>query len=87
MDKATLEKLKADLYKIIIAQNEYEKEKKNKIKNSIDQTITKLKSKLCDNYNLITYDKGIEGEMYKTNLFIFDVEQIILKLEKNESKE
>ena len=80
MEKELLEKLKIDLNVIKLKQNEFNREKNNKNKNSIDATITHLKDRLVTNYNLMEHDLHIKSEIHNTDFFIHDVEMLILKI-------
>ena len=87
MEKETLSKLKDSLDEIRIKYNEYLRAKNKKEKESISTWLTILKNNLISNYNLMKYDLYIKSESYNTEYFLFDVNNIILKLEQEDGED
>lgn len=87
MEKDKLNNLKLSLSEIKIKQNELNREKNKKAKDSIDNQITMLKNNLISRFNLMEYDLHINMESHNTEFFIHDVESILLKLEEKHSEE
>ena len=85
MEKDKLNNLKLSLGEIKIKQNELNREKNKKAKDSIDNQITMLKNNLISRFNLMEYDLHINMESHNTEFFIHDVESILLKLEEKHS--
>lgn len=85
MTKETLENLKKDLDALKIKTFEKKRATRKKDRESIEEEIQHMTKRMLKNYDLIKYDSGITMEYYKTNFFIFDVEDIIREQEaKNE---
>ena len=84
MTKEKLEQLKADLNRIKVKKQEKKRAKKIKERDSIEAEIQYFTNKMITDYELIKYDSGIKMESYKTDFFIFDVEDIIRDLEDKE---
>lgn len=84
MKKEKIEQLKADLNRIKIKKQEKKRAKKIKERDSIEAEIQYFTNKMITDYELIKYDSGIKMESYKTDFFIFDVEDIIRDLEDKE---
>ncbi|MCZ8297685.1 MAG: hypothetical protein O9297_10765 [Flavobacterium sp.] len=80
MEKETISKLKDSLEEIRIKYNEYKKAKNKKEKESIINRLTILKNSLISRYDLMKYNLYIKSESYNTENFLFDVDNIILKL-------
>lgn len=87
MEKDKISNLKLSLGEIKIKQNELNREKNNKAKDSIDSQLTRLKNNLISNFNLMEYDLHINMEIHNTEFFIHDVESILLKLEEKYTEE
>jgi hypothetical protein len=87
MKKDKISNLKLSLGEIKIKQNEFNREKNKKAKDSIDSQLTMLKNNLMLNFNLIEYDLHISMEIHNTDFFIHDVESILSKLEEKQTEE
>lgn len=87
MEKDKISNLKLSLGEIKIKQNELNREKNKKAKDSIDSQLTRLKNNLISNFNLMEYDLHINMEIHNTDFFIHDVESILLKLEEKHMEE
>lgn len=87
MEKETLSKLKDSLDEIRIKYNEFLRAKNKKEKESISTWLTILKNNLISNYGLMKYDLYIKSESYNTEYFLFDVNNIILKLEQEDAED
>ncbi|MEC3905545.1 hypothetical protein VOI54_00800 [Tamlana sp. 2201CG12-4] len=84
MTTEILEKLKNDLDALKIKTFEKKRATRKKDRESIEEDIQFMTKRMLKNYELIKYDEGITMEYYKTNFFIFDVEDIIRNLEREE---
>lgn len=80
MTKEKLEQLKADLNRIKVKKQEKKRAKRIKERESIEAEIQHFTNKMIAEYELMKYDSGIKMESYKTDFFIFDVEDIIRDL-------
>jgi hypothetical protein len=86
MTAEVLEKLKKDLDALKIRTFDKKKATRKKDRESIEEDIQFMTKRMLKNYKLIKYDEGITMEYYKTNFFIFDVEEIIREQEKEKEE-
>ncbi len=87
MEKDKISNLILSLGEIKIKQNELNREKNKKAKDSIESQLTRLKNNLISNFNLMEHDLHINMEIHNTDFFIHDVETILLKLEDKQTED
>ena len=87
MNKETLTKLKKGLDEIRSKTVELKRAKNRKEKKSVQTDIKFFTDKLISDFSLLQHDIGITEEKYKTDFFIFDVENILRDEEEKLKKE
>jgi hypothetical protein len=81
MTDKQLEELKKDIYLLKVKTIEKNKARNIKNRETIESIIQYQTQRIIDNYQLLKYHLGIKEESHKTKFFIQDVEDIIQKIE------
>ena len=77
----TKNKFNSDFEKIKSLRNALIRAKNKKETREINSDLESYKKKLVRDFDLRSYDFGIESQIYNTDYFIFDVERIMDKID------